>query len=72
MYGEQLIYKLAYGIPPMTSNQSLQDLVLGSWSPHPRGQRAPRDRGVPRNCRILEGLQRTKKNLSRICKKYAV
>ena len=42
MYGEQLIFKLAYGIHPITSNQPPQKKVLGYLSPRPRDQSATR------------------------------
>ena len=40
MYGERLMSKLAHGIHPTTSDESPQDLVLGSLSPRPRGQKS--------------------------------
>ena len=46
MYGERLIPKLAYGLRAHA----------------PAAKEAPRGRGVPRNCKILEGVQRIKEN----------
>ena len=62
MYGERLIPKLAYGIHPTTSKQPPQELVVGSLSPRPRGQRSATRPGRTAEREILEGVQRTKEN----------